>query len=571
VAKDKKFDVKVVISAVDNATAEFRAINKRLANSPLAKLQKSFGSLTAATGLNQVGKAFSNVGSAAKNVGEEAGALAAKIAGFGALAGAGLFSLTKNFADFGDQVKDASQRLGISTSAYQEFLGAAKLAGVEQETFNGALDKFSKFTGDAALKGSESGKIFKAMGVNMLDASGKLLPMEKILPNVISKLNTIENAQIRAAFGTKLFGKQFGELVPLIKDFEEKTAKSRQFIISEEEINRADDFVDTFNELKLVFSKVAATAGSVMLPAFKDAMGSLQTLLMDNKEGIKDFFKAIAKAIPPIIQSLVKLTKAFTAFFMMKNEAGELVVNMDRVKAVLGIIAAISVAPLVMSIVSLIGTLFTLGTTVFTTVKSVYAFFTGLKGLSFLFSVLGPALITLKGLFIAFWAAVTGPVGLVVAAIAAVIGLGVLLYKKWEPFRNLMDSIWEKIKAVASYISNSKVLSNALAVVNLPAFLAMKGINLVTGKKEEPKEQTASEVLPMTQAPLANGGVMPMTMAPELGAASMIQTINQNTTQKQEAAVTVSFDNMPQGTRVNTENKNNLDLEVLRGMSMVNI
>lgn len=48
------------------------------------------------------------------------------------------------------------------------------------------------------------------------------------------------------------------------------------------------------------------------------------------------------------------------------------------------------------------------------------------------------------------WAGITGPIGLAILAIAAVIAIGVLLYKKWEPFRKLVDAVWGAIKDGAS-------------------------------------------------------------------------------------------------------------------------
>lgn len=43
------------------------------------------------------------------------------------------------------------------------------------------------------------------------------------------------------------------------------------------------------------------------------------------------------------------------------------------------------------------------------------------------------------------WAAMTGPVGWVIIGITALAGLGAVLYHKWTPFRNLVDSIFSKI------------------------------------------------------------------------------------------------------------------------------
>lgn len=61
--------------------------------------------------------------------------------------------------------------------------------------------------------------------------------------------------------------------------------------------------------------------------------------------------------------------------------------------------------------------------------------------------------------FSRMWLALTGPIGLVIAGIVAVIAVAVLLYKKWEPFRNLIDTIakkfvegWNQIVAGAQWL-----------------------------------------------------------------------------------------------------------------------
>ncbi|MCP4747303.1 MAG: phage tail tape measure protein [Desulfobacteraceae bacterium] len=44
------------------------------------------------------------------------------------------------------------------------------------------------------------------------------------------------------------------------------------------------------------------------------------------------------------------------------------------------------------------------------------------------------------------------PITWVVAGIAALVAGAVLLYKKWEPFRNLIDALWDKLKAFAKFM-----------------------------------------------------------------------------------------------------------------------
>lgn len=71
--------------------------------------------------------------------------------------------------------------------------------------------------------------------------------------------------------------------------------------------------------------------------------------------------------------------------------------------------------------------------------------------------VIGPILIMLPGLSIAIGALgaaftlLTGPVGLVIAIIAALIAIGVLLYKNWDHIANFLAIAWDKIKKVFEF------------------------------------------------------------------------------------------------------------------------
>jgi len=76
-------------------------------------------------------------------------------------------------------------------------------------------------------------------------------------------------------------------------------------------------------------------------------------------------------------------------------------------------------------------------------------------------AILGPlimlfgALVTSLGIatigFTIFWAAVTAPISLIIGGIMALIGLGVYLYKKYKPFRDLMDKIASVISKLAKF------------------------------------------------------------------------------------------------------------------------
>ena len=531
-AGDKKFGVQVVVSAVDNISAQFKQINKNIANSPLTKLNNSVRRLGTNIGINQLGKAMSNVGRAASDVVGETTALATKLAALGGLGGAGLFGLAKNFAEFGDAVNDGAEALGISTSQFQEWSGAFKIAGIDTDTFRMSVGRLSKGFGEAAAGSGEALVAFQAMGIQIRDkATGQLRSLSVVLPEVVQKLNSIKDASFRNAVGAKLFGKQFQQLVPAIIDFNKNTAKARKLIFSPEEIKRGDAFIDQFNELKMTINKVLMLAGSGLIDGFSKAFEIIGQAVMDNKDGIKDFFKIIGDSLPSIAQSLVDAGKAFKEFFTQTDSTGKTTLNFSRLKLVLAAIAAVMTGPLILSVANLVGSVFTLGQVAFGVFSKILLFATGtetvMAGLGAVFTSIGSVIASGWGIVVGMFeglAAVLGiSVGWVVILVGALVGAGVLLYKKWEPFRNLIDGIWDKLKSFGSF--------------------ALSGIKDAFG--------ITSTTSAIQQAPALAGGA--------------VQTINNNMTQKQEVGIKVDLNGLPRGSRVTTSNPDYVPLDLSRG------
>jgi len=96
--------------------------------------------------------------------------------------------------------------------------------------------------------------------------------------------------------------------------------------------------------------------------------------------------------------------------------------------------------------------------------------------------VLGPLLIMLPALGMALTIA-TGPIGLVIIAITALIAIGVLLYKNWDNIKVSLTNIWNNLVTAAQtafgYIYNiidTYVLAPIRAIINLwKQLLAMLG------------------------------------------------------------------------------------------------
>lgn len=91
-------------------------------------------------------------------------------------------------------------------------------------------------------------------------------------------------------------------------------------------------------------------------------------------------------------------------------------------------------SPVLQSIITALGVFMGVFVALIPIVTSAIGIFTALKGIS---SVLGIGI-----------GALTGPIGIAMAAIAALVAIGVVLYKNWDTIKIYAASIWEGIKGV---------------------------------------------------------------------------------------------------------------------------
>jgi len=448
---DKKTGLEIVVSATDRATAKFKEINKKLANSGLGKLNNSLRLLKGASGLNQVGKAMGNFGRATSNAANEFQGLLFKVGALVGLGGGGLFALSKGFADFSDNVQDSADRLGVGVEAYQRLSITAGLAGVNQEVFNSSLDRFSKNIGEASVKGGDVARVFSRWGLPTKD----LKNFDRALPLAIQKLSGMRNAAVRNALGVKLFGKQFGQLVPMIKDFQSFSAQAGGFVLSKEEIERGDSFKRQLEAFTTLLGNIRNLAGAAMVDGFSEGLKILSDFFKENRAEIKEFFTAIGKELPGAFRTLVSALKSVMGFFSTYNsKTGETTLNMGKVKLAFGVFSAFLAGPFLISVGLLIPAFYDLALAI------------GAAGLSFA---------------IAFpW-------------FTAFVALATLVYAKWEPIKELFKDIVGYIASIGKKwkgVFSSENLRGIASVVMGPAPVAQT--NFLQQKSQGPVNATAS-------------------------------------------------------------------------------
>jgi hypothetical protein len=132
----------VTISAVDQASKQIDAINKRIAamQRPVLRMQASLSKFADVSGLTKMGRSFEQLGQFAFRAFQNISRIVEPLAAItGAASVAGLFRVATAFGDFGQKLQNAARRSGETTDQLQVLQGAARLAGSSGESLTAGM------------------------------------------------------------------------------------------------------------------------------------------------------------------------------------------------------------------------------------------------------------------------------------------------------------------------------------------------------------------------------------------------------------------------------------------------
>jgi len=440
--------VVIKLTAIDEVTAKLAGMNAKLAKitAPAMKTQMAFrgvgGEISKAFKMIGAGPAIeslSNIGSKGKDfLGDVVGA--ATKAGL-AIAGAGasLFALAHSFANTGDNIKNVSERLGISTDAFQELAYAALQADVSQEDFTAAMTRLQKGMVETRMGTGEAMNAFNALGIEMNKADGSAKKSDQVFSEFADGIAGVKDESLRTALVMKVFGKSGGPLVTMLAEGSagiekfRKEAKRIGAVIPEDEIKIAAQFDGALKGIIATFTGIKNVIGAAVAPALLALGKSLQEYIIKYTPEIRAFAKSFAESLPGAIDKSIELFKSLWA---------SLQPVISVLKTIIDYVGAFNVA-LIAVVAYIIG-------------PAVASF------LSFAGAIIGPAvgaLVSFIGMiatgtpFMAAFNAVllANPIGLIIAGVALLGTAFTLLYNNVEPFKKLIDGLWESTKSFFSW------------------------------------------------------------------------------------------------------------------------
>jgi predicted nucleic acid-binding Zn-ribbon protein len=277
---------------------------------------------------------------------------------------------------------------------------AAEQLGVDLETITGAQSKLTRTIGQA-LKGNKAAKdSFSKLGISLNKADGSMKSANEVFNEAIDALGGIEDEVVRDALAMDIFGKSARELNPLIKagadEIENLKDKADEMgiVLSEEQVRNLEEFGDKMADMKAQIDAAGAKIGLAFLPLMEKMLELFEKILPHLTkfvENISDGFVNLPESVQMIILGVIGLLAAL----------GPLLIFFGWIASAIGSIIAI--------------------------------------------------LPVITAGFATFWAVVTGPIGLIVLGVAALIAIFWLF---GDDIKKIFNNVMKFLGGVINYVKD---------------------------------------------------------------------------------------------------------------------
>lgn len=263
--------------------------------------------------IRRLGNSLQGLQGQAKNAALGFNNLKGAVAGFGAaIAGsaivAGLGAIVKKSIDAGDELFNLQAKTGVAATALIGIGNAAKLADVDVGTLGKGITKLNINLVKAAEGNEDLARKFQALGVDVKDANGQVVPADKALKQIADRFADMPDGAQKAAAAVALFGKSGADLIPLLN---EGAASMEKFTykVGEDFAARSDLFNDTITELGIKTQGFGLELTDALLPALQSIIEVFSDLF-DTKQdwtALFDVIKVGLRAVATVIYATIKL------------------------------------------------------------------------------------------------------------------------------------------------------------------------------------------------------------------------------------------------------------------------
>jgi len=145
-----------------------------------------------------------------------------------ASAGAAAFKAASSQAAWAEELGNLNAATGLSTTRLQELKYIADTSGLSFEGLTNTTGVLQRKLLGIEEGGGPAAKVMQELGVSVTGADGQLRSMDALFPELIAKLQQVENPTRRNALATQIFGRNVAEIAPILAMSKEEMDKMTQ-------------------------------------------------------------------------------------------------------------------------------------------------------------------------------------------------------------------------------------------------------------------------------------------------------------------------------------------------------
>jgi hypothetical protein len=232
--------------------------------------------------------------------------------------GAALTKLTLNAIDLGGEIDDESQKLNMSTGAYQKWALAMKMSGTTIDTMSMGMKTFTGVLDDASNGSATALLMLERLGMGYEDFAG--LSVEDSFKKVVEQFQGMEEGAAKTQLAVDLFGRSGQELLPLFNqevgwlDTMFQKYEDLGLILDEQAIKKSAEFGDQIDLLVSKFKMTATIVSTAFMPAVMGIVNGLMAMAQGSEDGGEKLKDGILNALNMIIEFVPKYAEFAVSF-----------------------------------------------------------------------------------------------------------------------------------------------------------------------------------------------------------------------------------------------------------------
>ena len=378
--------------------------------------------------MNAFQKSISNTGSKFQKIG-------AVIAASGAALTTGLFVNVDNMAEKAKQIQFASERIGLSSSEYQKLSYAASKGLLDLTAFETSMARLYKNQVAAASGNKKLEASFKAAGVSVRTADGRLKTGSEIILELSDNFKKAPNGVAKTAIAMQLFGRSGKDIIPILNKGSEaikEYGKDFEYfgnLLTDSQLKQFAQYRAAMSKNKLAMVGVKTILATTLIPIFIEYAQKMANIAKSIATWINNN-KSLAQTIIMGAAGLGIFLSALGTFIVIFGTL------MKSISVGIQIFSGLRYAVLFIQ----------------------NAFLVANKSM-LLFKIQYYSLIAVEKIATAvqwLWnaALAANPLVWIAVAIGAVIAVIVICWKKFAGFRAVILTVWETVKGFGNILKN---------------------------------------------------------------------------------------------------------------------